>query len=150
MSEHKDFKDVHEFDYKIPHWISQRFDKVQKEIAFNRLLDHQLIKTDPATISAFKLITDKIEAPENYDCTNNVSADDILMEILQISTHIDTIILCLIEQMLDMATLGPCPQGRCGRLLQVYNAFKWSEIVLHIFPQFIENSNIINLQIIIF
>jgi hypothetical protein len=141
-------KDVHEYDGKISHCIFKRFNKSEKEKAFSKLLELSPLKEDFQAVTALKLIIDNLETSSNYDHSNNFYADDILMEITQllVGNTSETILCLLAEQMKDMATLGPCAQGRCGRLLQIYKAFAVADIILDL--QFISNTDQICYKVI--
>jgi hypothetical protein len=59
----------------------------------------------------------------NYDPTNQMYADDLLMLAYQLTTRFgDDLIRTLETQLADMAG-GPCSQGRATRLFQVVAAF---------------------------
>lgn len=138
-------KDVHEFDSKIPHHVIQRFNKDYKIKAFENLLNLESIKTDHTAITALKLVIDNIESTQNYDHTNKIYADDVLIEICELLEHDiyldkDFAILLLTEQMKDMLTLGTCPMGRSTRLWQIYKALSAKDTPIHLFPEFIGNT----------
>jgi hypothetical protein len=82
------------------------------------------------SIQSIKNIINDIGKSPNYDGTNDLKAEDVLYLILAklktlrkkekedvIFDHMSNIII----QLSDMVTSGPCPQGRCTRLWQLFN-----------------------------
>ena len=59
----------------------------------------------------------------NYDGTNNIHAEPLVLLILYLYKQDNDILVTLLEQLNDMHT-GMCPQGRVIRLLQTISAFK--------------------------
>jgi hypothetical protein len=70
-----------------------------------------------------RLIINDIQKPANYDTTNQMYADDVLIEIYKLLDKTD-VIEYLEEQISDMYTSGQCPQGRVIRLYQIYSSLK--------------------------
>ncbi len=63
------------------------------------------------------LILNSIQQPGNYDNTNNVYADDLLMYLCTL--NLNDMIDIITEQLADVVISGRCPQGRCTRLIQL-------------------------------
>lgn len=108
----------HIFDGKLKH-LSHRtkfnidyetkmklFSKVAKELEGNR-----------KALRCFDIIWTDTGKKSNYDCTNDLMADDLLYLIC---LKIDKDMMPMfIEQLADMNS-GLCSQGRCIRLAQIY------------------------------
>jgi hypothetical protein len=154
MSNPNTFQDVHRYDGKISHFISTRFDHDYKKKVFDKFLNSDEIKQQSHMISAFKLITDNIGSQNIYDPTNKYYADDILIEILELleknkEINVEFIMMLLFEQMTDMMNLGRCVQGIAHRILQIFNAIKFPETVLQLYPEFIGDTIELDYKILI-
>ena len=128
------FIDVHTFDGKWNHDITTKHNLEYKEKIFNVLLEEvKKIGTDDS-IKGLTLVIENTQKQPNYDCSNKLFADDILVEIcIKLSAidnedHRNDILRLLSEQMCDMYKLGQCPQGRTTRLIQVWNSIRECEI----------------------
>ena len=55
----------------------------------------------------------------NYDSSNNVRADDVLLLIAELKVNAQDLGVIFQEQLQDMAG-GMCPQGRATRMVQIY------------------------------
>ena len=69
------------------------------------------------------LLTDR---SHNYDPSNRLHALELLTLILQ-SDKVTECFPLLEEQLADIVLSGPCAQGRCARLYQLYVAVKQNE-----------------------
>jgi hypothetical protein len=121
-----DFKDVHTFDEQYKHNIITKYNKEIKFKKFKKLLDDiNDFKLTESTNGLQRVINDT-ETNFNFDMKNNLKADDILIEIIELLENGDkdvklTVYTNLLEQMNDMLNLGQCQQGRINRLIQIYN-----------------------------
>ena len=68
------------------------------------------------------LILNSIQQLRNYDGTNGVYADDLLMYLCHLK--IDEAMEVVIEQLADVIISGQCGQGRTHRLIQLCSALK--------------------------
>lgn len=71
----------------------------------------------------FDCIVADISSPANYDARNNLRAEDLLY-MCSYNEYITNVDFCksLLEQLSDVSG-GPCPQGRCARILQLILSF---------------------------
>ena len=127
-SQPSQFRNVHETDGKYrDHGIKTRFSPPEKKVLFDWLLESA--KDQSGSLRAINLVIKDAQLPPNYDNTNQVFADDVLAELLNLIISMESgnqkIFLGIIkEQLEDMLLLGQCPQGRTGRLLQLYSSLK--------------------------
>ena len=117
--------DVHTFDKQYNHNIKTKYTKEIKIEKFIKLMNeiNDFKFTEP--IHGLQKVISDIETEANFDRTSDLKADDVLIEIVNLleNTDKDTkscVFLNLLEQMNDMLTSGPCPQGRTNRLMQIY------------------------------
>ena len=116
----QEFKDVHEFDGKLNIVLERNFKKNEKITLFNSLIDIFRSKNPISFLMLTKIRDDLInENNNNYDDTNNCDASDVLANIIT-SKNIDLFYDLFEEQLIDIYQLGACPQGRVGRLYQIY------------------------------
>lgn len=125
------FRDVHtEYDSKYTHDICTKYTIQEKKDKFNILINEmQSLHLD---LRGIQTVINDSQTPSNFDTINNLYADDVLIEIinvLEILSALDennfnriSIYKNIIEQMNDMITLGSCPQGRTNRLMQIYKS----------------------------
>jgi len=78
---------------------------------------------EQGALKAIDLIEGNIQKSSNYDHTNGVYADDILVIIIDKLTNSPELLPILTEQLHDIVASGTCAQGRCIRLLQILNVF---------------------------
>lgn len=78
-------------------------------------------------IHGIMLIGRDADTQANFQASDNISADDILVEICDLLVDekddeiIDTVVNHLSEQMKDMLTTnGTCPVGRASRVFEIY------------------------------
>lgn len=74
---------------------------------------------NPHALGALKLML--TDHKNNYDPTNQLHALELLTRILQ-SKQLQECWAMFEEQMADIILSGPCAQGRCARLYQLYMA----------------------------
>jgi hypothetical protein len=65
-----------------------------------------------------------LDNQNNIDSSNGVDSSDILAEICKKVATVDIDMLFIEEQIVDIALLGPCPEGRTTRFLQIWQAIK--------------------------
>jgi len=119
-----EFVNVHSFDGTLGEHFSpsQSYTKEQKITLFTQLKSRLVnnIATRMIDICSQDLDTDK-----NIDTSNNIDSSDILAEICKKLENNSVIDLSFIEeQLIDISTLGPCPEGRTTRFLQIWQAIK--------------------------
>ena len=112
---------THAYDYKLEDIVNKIKEKYSSKINFDDCLneiiklskDHNRKNDIIRTIELFK--NDKIS---NYDNKNKISVEELLPKIM---TNIDLFDKeILLEQIADISKYGPCAQGRCIRLIQLF------------------------------
>ena len=117
------FRNVHTFDGTLNNHYTpnENFTKDQKTellSTFITKLQEQIAKE-----MIQKIITD-LDNENNMDRTNNIDSSNILADICK-KVEINEIDMSFIEeQIIDIALLGPCPEGRTTRFLQIWKAIK--------------------------
>lgn len=120
------FTDVHKFDGMLKISLERNFHRDEKL----RLIDNLIIEfndRNKISIEMLKIIREDLyhNRKDNYDESNKIDATDILANILiKKKNERSDLYNLLEEQLIDMYILGPCPQGRVGRLYQLYLIFK--------------------------
>ena len=111
--------DVHTFDGKLLNKfnITKIFSNNEKKKYFLEFKSE--LKSQEAK-SCVAMIINHINTMNNYDPTNKINAEDILMEIINMD-YIN-ILDFIDEQLSDCYKLGQCPQGRTTRLFQIWLA----------------------------
>lgn len=125
--------DVHQYDGQIAnHDIKTRYTLETKNDIFKTLIHiiNELAQDNVKSygINGVNMIMKDAQSISNYDNTNNVYADDILMEICNLISilHEDkelitTLTNTLCEQFYDLyITNGFCAVGRVCRIYQIY------------------------------
>jgi hypothetical protein len=124
-------KDGHLYKYNIP----TRFPNEVKHKIIASLIDVINERSNQSIrmfgINGLMIIKQDIGHANNYQSTDGILADDILVEICDImsvcsdDSIINTVVNHICEQMADMIrTNGTCPSGRVNRLIQVYMILK--------------------------
>jgi len=133
---------VHIFDSQYKnHLVKTLYSKELKTQHFRKILEKMnLYHCNTQSINGIQLILNSIQSPANFDHSNNIYSDDLLIEIClileemlnnknfkipQITTELgkfkeEDFYKMLEEQMYDMFATGQCPQGRSTRLKQLY------------------------------
>ena len=117
------FRDVHTFDGTLGQHFTptKSFTKDEKKeviIKFCEKLQHQLAK------DMIHLIVNDLDTENNIDRSNNLDSSDVLVEICSKVDGSDIDMSFIEEQIIDIALLGPCPEGRSTRFLQIWQAIK--------------------------
>ena len=119
---------VHMFDGRLVKVPIQNRTINEKNILF-RVFMERINRIIPVKYSVIirnlEVIINDTQQPANYLSSDNIYADDILAEIIDIMMRkrdID-IMTVLFEELLDIET-GRCPSGRCVRLYQVLLALR--------------------------
>jgi hypothetical protein len=133
MQEAKQIKDtpagaesVHIYDgklFKVP--IPERTIEEKKVLFELFMIRISSLKVERSIIDNLVMIMNDTRKPQNYLATDNIYADDILAEIIDImmkKTDTD-VMTVLFEELLDMTT-GRCSSGRCVRLYQIFLALR--------------------------
>lgn len=117
------FRDVHTFDGTLgQHFVStQTFSQEQKVELFSNFRDK--LSSDTAKLMIQSIIVD-LDNQKNIDSSNGVDSSDILAEICKKVATVNIDLLFIEEQIIDIALLGPCPEGRTTRFLQIWQAIK--------------------------
>ena len=117
------FKDVHTFDGTLgQHFIpTESFTKEKKIQLISEFCDKLL--SDTAKLMMQKIIID-LDNQNNVDTSNGVDSSDILAEICKKVSTVEIDLSFIEEQIVDMVLLGPCPEGRTTRFLQIWQAIK--------------------------
>ena len=118
------FQNVHTFDGTLGSTFSpsKNFSKEERVTLFN---DFSSKLQDDRAKSMISVIIRDLDTEGNLDRSNNVDSSLILAEIAQKIKNTEDISLSFIEEQIgDMANLGPCPEGRTTRFLQIWNAIK--------------------------
>ena len=118
--------EVHSYDGAL---LSQKdklvklstIEKMSMEEKMNAVLEIKKKLTvkgiSPSGMANLHSIISHIGCSPNYDPTNKVRAEDLL---IYLGDFIDTEdYAVLINTQLEEISLGPCPQGRCTRLFQI-------------------------------
>lgn len=120
-------QDTHSYDGhlkdRLVNVTSTTATKNDKINSFNDLKNKIGSITSPLVVTALKAIDLIINSigTSNYDPTNNVHADDLLYLIIdKLKDPSIDVLMDVIIQLSDIITSGPCPQGRCTRLAQIY------------------------------
>ena len=129
MTDSSRYQNVHVYDGKWSHNIKTITSLEDKCILFNKL--HQDMKDlgdDSTSIKGLILVVENAQKPSNFDPSNNIYSDDILVEICKKMVSVSAekhhdILVNIAEQLSDMYNLGQCPQGRSTRLYQLYLSF---------------------------
>ncbi len=117
------FRDVHTFDGTLgQHFVpTKSFTKEEKKeviFKFCEKLQHQLAK------DMVHQIVDDLDTEKNIDRSNNLDSSNVLVEICKKVDGSDIDMSFIEEQIIDIAVLGPCPEGRTTRFLQIWQAIK--------------------------
>ncbi len=117
------FRDVHTFDGTLGQHFTptKSFTKEEKKeviIKFCEKLQLQLAK------DMIHLIVNDLNTENNIDRSNNLDSSDVLVEICSKVDGSDIDMSFIEEQIIDIALLGPCPEGRSTRFLQIWQAIK--------------------------
>lgn len=112
------FKNVHEFDGKLPIPELKKF-TVDEKLEMIKIFIPKLKNQNAINILKSMSLAMINNTKDNQDDSNDVDAMDILANIL--ANDYDNILSIFEEQLADIITLGQCPQGRTTRLLQIYN-----------------------------
>ncbi len=117
------FRDVHTFDGTLSqHFTATKsFTKEEKKILILKFCDklqHQLAK------NMVRQIVIDLDTENNIDKSNNIDSSDVLVEICKKVDGSDIDMSFIEEQIIDIAVLGPCPEGRTTRFLQIWQAIK--------------------------
>ena len=117
------FRDVHTFDGTLgQHFTStESFTPEQKVQLFSDFRDK--LHSDTAKLMIQSIIVD-LDNQNNIDSTNGVDSSDILAEICKKVVTVDIDLVFIEEQIVDIALLGPCPEGKTTRFLQIWQAIK--------------------------
>ena len=100
---------THDYDFKLVH----NFDSHLSEVVD---FDSFKAKLTPIAQRAVDLIL--VDLSNNYDPTNNLNALELLAFLI---VHLGPI-RYLEEQLEDIILSGPCAQGRCVRLYQIWSS----------------------------
>jgi len=117
------FRDVHTFDGTLGQHFTptKSFTKEEKKeviFKFCEKLQHQLAKD-----MLYQIILD-LDNDKNIDRSNNIDSSNVLAEICSKVDGSDIDMSFIEEQIIDIALLGPCPEGRTTRFLQIWQAIK--------------------------
>lgn len=82
----------------------------------------QHLEDSPALM--YCLLLKHIRSSNNFDPTNKVYAEDLLLDIVQLNNFQTDVLPLLSEQLNDMYLLGRCAQGRTTRLFQLWCALR--------------------------
>lgn len=122
------FIDIHTFDGKYDSKFEFKYDTTEKIKKFEKMKNEMKeLNVNMENISGVDLIIQNINNPSNHDTINNLIADDILARIVELLEYhpIDvrySVYKMIIEDMNEMILLGPCSQGRCTRLFDIYRS----------------------------
>ena len=113
------FRDVHTFDGTLgQHFTStESFTPEQKVQLFSDFRDK--LHSDTAKLMIQSIIVD-LDNQNNIDSSNGVDSREICKKV----ATVDIDMLFIEEQIVDIALLGPCPEGRTTRFLQIWQAIK--------------------------
>ena len=120
--------DTHLYDGKLKQAISpfqaelaeiRAWEEEKKERAFFYL--RSLLGKDRVALHYFDLIVADGHSPSNFDPSNGLWADELLLALAQ--RQGDDLASALAQQLRDMRT-GSCPQGRTHRLFQLVLLFE--------------------------
>ncbi len=130
MSSPATFQDVHVYDGRIRNVkLAYKVDEENKQQLFKFFHNSRL--TDDTAKLGVRMIASDTQKPPNYDPSNDKYADDLLAALIIYMLETETtegkestesLTRVIEEQLSDFVKLGQCPQGRCTRLLQVYNS----------------------------
>lgn len=113
------FRDVHTYDTKLIGIFNDSKREIVSQSKIDKLKDMLSLHAKHMYVSILNEPTNK-----NFDNTNGVNAQDVLMDIIsRIDLEETSMIKLLDEQLSDAALLGGCPQGRATRLLQIWSIF---------------------------
>ena len=117
------FRDVHTFDGTLGQYFTstKSFTKEEKReviLKFCDKLQHQLAK------NMIRQVVIDLDTENNIDKSNNIDSSDVLVEICSKVDGSDIDTSFIEEQIIDIALLGPCPEGRTTRFLQIWQAIK--------------------------
>ena len=123
QSQTSQLQDVHQYDgkisYRCPRVEIPDMDKLYLFERSAQIVNLSTRQDKPVALRWLKQIKDDTRKPSNYDSSNDQYADDLLLHIAQRASPAIADYLC--EQLAEISN-GPCPQGRCTRLYQIYNA----------------------------
>lgn len=130
VKETKTSLNTHDYDGKLKglsfYNFKTVFSKQEKEAMFDKLIAKLVSINCPIGIPGLNAIKSSIQTPANFDASNGWYADDILADLCVMvdkqfePDQIKTYLTNISEQMFEMMISGPCPQGRCARLLLIY------------------------------
>jgi archaellum component FlaF (FlaF/FlaG flagellin family) len=110
------FINVHTFDKCTLTYTQKHFPKNKVDIL--QQYGTYLLTKNYTDINKAKSMVDII-CTNNGNVHNNIDALDILIDLVLSSTYVD-VEETLIEQLVDMYTLGQCNSGRVHRLYQIW------------------------------
>lgn len=123
--------DIHKFDGKLidySKFIQNKIYKVQcydlykrKQIMLNLYKNVEQYLDNVQKRILMTIINDDGKTT-NYDWTNNLRADDLLILISE-DINISNDFIDILKMKLTEMETGFCPQGRCIRLFQLYMSF---------------------------
>ncbi len=108
------FRDVHSFDGHLERMEIPVYDEASKEALFS-----QLKSVIPTCVGILDQFIKRVDVVDN---ANSYQADDMLMYLL-LHNKGEDLLHNLREQLEDITTLGPCPQGKVTRILSLIQAF---------------------------
>jgi hypothetical protein len=118
------FTNVHTFDGQLGTFFqpTREFTKTEKREMITRLIDRCTI---PSAKHMLATIVEDLNNHNNIDTSNNVDSSNILAEICKkLEDNSEIEVSFIEEQIADISALGPCPQGRTTRFLQIWQAIK--------------------------
>jgi hypothetical protein len=108
------FRDVHSFDGHLEKISIPEYDRTTKEALFTQL--KTVLPAQAGILDQF------INRVATFDSSNSYQADDLLVHLI-LHNKGEDLLRNLREQLEDIATLGPCPQGKVTRILSLIQAF---------------------------
>lgn len=117
------FRDVHTFDGTLGQHFSptKSFTKEEKKEVIFKFCDQ--LQQQLAKDMTRQIVID-LDTGNNIDKSNNIDSSDVLAEICKKVDESDIDMSFIEEQIIDIALLGPCPEGRTTRFLQIWQAIK--------------------------
>lgn len=108
------FRDVHTYDGKLttPSFNILKFSNSDKTVLASKIIS--MLKDERSKRMAFIIMNET----NDFDNANGFNTSDVFATLLSRKLTADIVGL-LEEQLVDMLMLGPCPQGRSTRLLQI-------------------------------
>ena len=122
----QNFKNVHEYDGTLGNLYTPvvSFTTEQKISLFTEFM--KKVSSTESQIMISIIIKDlRTRTVGNMDLINNIDCSDVLADIChKLSVKKDIELGFIEEQIVDIANLGRCAQGRTTRFIQIWNAIK--------------------------